>query len=94
MAAPLLKWAGVELNYRPHAYQLSLGDPSIGPDLTGRRYPDEYLAKVLAHPDSVQLTQTVRPGPFRMPTLGLTQQEIASLVAMINGGPQVSADRR
>ena len=63
----------------------------IGPDLTGRRYPAEPLAKFLAHPDSVQLTQLPRTGPWRMPNLGLKDREIASLVAMINSSRQVSA---
>jgi mono/diheme cytochrome c family protein len=58
----------------------------VGPDLTGRRYPAEQLAKFLAHPESMQLTQLPRTGPFRMPNLGLKEREIASLVAMINGG--------
>lgn len=62
----------------------------IGPDLTGRRYPPKNLAEFLAHPDSVQLTRVTRPGPFKMPDLGLTDREIASLVAMINGGRQVT----
>ena len=63
----------------------------VGPDLTGRRYPAEQLAEFLAHPESVQLTQLPRTGPFRMPTLGLKEREIASLVAMINSGREVSA---
>jgi mono/diheme cytochrome c family protein len=63
----------------------------IGPELTGRRYPPAALANFLAHPDSVQLTQLPRTGPFRMPNLGLKEREIASLVAMINGGRQLSA---
>ena len=64
---------------------------SIGPELTGRRYPPEPLARFLAHPESVQLTQLPRTGPFRMPNLGLKDREIASLVAMINGGREISA---
>ena len=63
---------------------------SIGPDLTGRRYPPGPLAKFLARPDSMQLTQLPRGGPFRMPVLGLKDREIASLVAMINTGRQLS----
>jgi cytochrome c551/c552 len=63
----------------------------VGPDLTGRRYPAEQLAKFLANPESMQLTQLPRTGPFRMPNLGLKEREIASLVAMINSGPEVSA---
>jgi hypothetical protein len=39
----------------------------------------------------MQLTQLPRTGPFRMPNLGLKEREIASLVAMINSGPEVSA---
>ena len=62
----------------------------VGPDLTGRRYPPEALAKFLARPDSMQLTQLPRNGPFRMPVLGLKDREIASLVAMINTGRQLS----
>jgi mono/diheme cytochrome c family protein len=66
----------------------------VGPDLTGRRYPAEQLAKFLAHPESLQLTQLPRTGPFRMPNLGLKEREIASLVAMINSGREVSAVTR
>jgi len=58
----------------------------VGPELTGRRYPAVPLAKFLANPDSIQLTQLPRTGPFKMPNLGLKEREIASLVAMINGG--------
>ena len=65
---------------------------SIGPELTGRRYPAVPLARFLASPDSIQLTQVPRTGPFKMPNLGLKEREIASLVAMINsGGREVSA---
>ena len=64
----------------------------VGPELTGRRYPAVYLAKFLANPDSIQLTQLPRTGWVRMPNLGLKEREIASLVAMINnGGREVSA---
>lgn len=64
---------------------------SIGPDLTGRRYPPEPLAKFLARPDSMRLTQVASANAFMMPRLGLKDREIASLVAMINSGPDVSA---
>lgn len=64
---------------------------SIGPELTGRRYPAVNLARFLANPDSKQLTQLPRTGPFTMPNLGLKDREIASLVAVINGGREVSA---
>lgn len=63
----------------------------VGPDLTGRRYPAEQLAKFLAHPESMRLTQLPRTSAFMMPNLGLKEREIASLVAMINSGREVSA---
>ena len=63
----------------------------VGPDLTGRRYPAEPLAKFLAHPESMQLTQLPRTGPWTMPNLGLKEREIASLVAMINSGREMSS---
>jgi len=65
---------------------------SVGPELTGRRYPAVPLAKFLANPDSMQLTQLPRSQWVKMPNLGLKEREIASLVAMINtGGREVSA---
>ncbi|HKW45814.1 MAG TPA: hypothetical protein VJN70_00155 [Gemmatimonadaceae bacterium] len=65
---------------------------SAGPELTGRRYPPAPLAKFLSNPDSFPLTQVARPSWVKMPTLGLKDREIASLVAMINnGGRDVSA---
>jgi hypothetical protein len=63
----------------------------VGPDLTGRRYPAEPLARFLAHPESMRLTQLPRAGSWTMPNLGLKEREIASLVAMINSGGEVSA---
>ena len=63
----------------------------VGPDLTGRRYPAEPLARFLAHPESIRLTQLPRAGSWTMPNLGLKEREIASLVAMINSGREVSA---
>jgi mono/diheme cytochrome c family protein len=65
---------------------------SVGPVLTGRRYPAVSLAKFLANPDSNPITQARPTGWVKMPKLGLTDREIASLVAMINnGGRDVSA---
>ncbi|HKW11433.1 MAG TPA: hypothetical protein VJO33_13705 [Gemmatimonadaceae bacterium] len=64
---------------------------SVGPELTGRRYPAAALAKFLANPDSIQLTQLPRSAWVKMPNLGLKEREIASLVAMINTGREVSA---
>lgn len=58
----------------------------VGPELTGRTYPADYLAKRLADPASVQ---GARPG-FQMPNLGLRQGEIQALVAFINSDPSPS----
>jgi hypothetical protein len=60
------------------------GGASIGPELTGKRYPPEFLHRFLADP-AANATHT---GPFRMPNLGLKQQEIAALVAFLNAGRQ------
>jgi mono/diheme cytochrome c family protein len=57
---------------------------AIGPELTGRKYPAEFLAKRLADPASVQ-----GPGS-QMPNLGLRQDEIQALVAFINSDPAPS----
>ena len=51
----------------------------VGPDLTDRRFPADYLARFLADP-------TIKPSVNgkEMPNLELKQTEIASLVAFIN----------
>jgi mono/diheme cytochrome c family protein len=54
----------------------------IGPNLTERRFPAEYLAQFLANPSMVQ----PRRGSMGMPNLNLKQTEIASLTAFINAG--------
>ena len=54
-----------------------LGD--FGPDLTGRRFAPEYLARFLADP-SIKPPTNGR----RMPNLGLREKDIATLVAFIN----------
>jgi len=56
----------------------------IGPELTERRYPAAYLTKILGDPASMPVT---RPG-FRMPNLGLRDDEIRALVAFINSDPE------
>jgi hypothetical protein len=55
----------------------------FGPDLTGRQFPPDYLARFLADP-SIKPAANDR----RMPNLGLRPKDIAPLVAFIN------ADRR
>lgn len=60
------------------------------PDLTGKTYDPAYLALWLANP-------RIRPPTnqyLEMPNLGLSQPEIASLTAFINGGTSVAARQR
>jgi hypothetical protein len=52
---------------------------TVGPDLTDRRFPADYLARFLADP-SIKPAANGR----RMPTLGLRAKDIAPLVAFIN----------
>lgn len=56
----------------------------MGPDLTGKRYVADYVAKFLADPESHPLSRTAMPNGARMPNLGLKEREIASLVAFLN----------
>jgi mono/diheme cytochrome c family protein len=60
----------------------------IGPNLTERRFPAEYLAQFLANPSMV----APRRGSMGMPNLDLKQPEIVALTAFINGG-EVHAQR-
>jgi cytochrome c2 len=50
---------------------------NMGPDLTGRRYPEELLTRQLADPKSVM-------PEAKMPNLHLKSAEIAALTAFIN----------
>jgi mono/diheme cytochrome c family protein len=55
------------------------------PELTGRRFPVEWLAEKLADP----ARNRARYGPnVEMPNLGLDEQEIAALVSYLNGGAE------
>lgn len=64
------------------------GSPgNVGPELTARRYPAEYLSSILANPSIIRST---RAGAPPMPNLNLEQREIASLVAFINSDRVVS----
>jgi len=58
------------------------GEVKVGPDLAGRRFAADYLQRFLADPN---IATTRGPGGFEMPNLKLDPQEIASLVAFING---------
>jgi mono/diheme cytochrome c family protein len=57
----------------------------VGPELTGRRFAPEYLARFLADPATVIPPP---PGQFGMPNLRLRPAEIAALTAFLNGGGQ------
>ena len=62
-----------------------------GPELTGRRYPPEYVAKFLADPASSPLANATPSNGVRMPKLDLKEREIASLVAFLNSEGKLSA---
>jgi mono/diheme cytochrome c family protein len=65
-----------------------------GPDLTGRRYPPDYVAKFLADPEKSPLSKATT-SYTRMPKLDMKDREIASLVAFINSeGPVVGEVKR
>jgi mono/diheme cytochrome c family protein len=61
------------------------GVVSVGPELTGRRWPAEYLQRFLADPSIGPQT-----GTSRMPNLKLTGPEIAALIAFLNAEPRAS----
>lgn len=63
------------------------GSLNIGPELTGRRYPAEYLAKFLADP---RVAGPPRQGSLGMPNLELRQPEIVALVAYLNAEVRAS----
>jgi mono/diheme cytochrome c family protein len=58
----------------------------FGPDLTGKRYVGDYVAKFLADPESSPLSRAtaITPNSVRMPNLNLNEREITSLVAFLN----------
>jgi mono/diheme cytochrome c family protein len=61
------------------------GVVAVGPELTGRRWPAEYLQRFLLDP-------SIGPqyGTFRMPNLSLKDAEVAALIAFLNGEPRAS----
>jgi cytochrome c551/c552 len=52
---------------------------TVGPELTDRRLPAEYLARFLANP----AIKTPAPGAMAMPNLALREKEIQPLVAFL-----------
>ena len=61
---------------------------NLGPNLTDRRFPPQYLTQFLANP-SIK-PPAIANGP-RMPNLALKQADIASLVAFINDEPKLTS---
>jgi len=61
------------------------GVVTVGPELTGRRWPAEYLQRFLKDP-------SIGPqyGNARMPNLNLKDAEVAALIAFLNGEPRAS----
>ncbi len=61
------------------------GVVAVGPELTGRRWPAEYLVRFLKDP-------SIGPqyGSSRMPNLNLKDAEVAALIAFLNGEPRAS----
>ena len=59
---------------------------NAGPDLTGKTFPADYLAKFLANP-------SIKPSTNgnRMPSLGLREKDIAPLIAFINADRRVTS---
>ena len=57
----------------------------LGPDLTNRTFPADYLAKFLANP-------SIKPptNGKRMPSLGLRPKDITPLIAFINRDRRVT----
>lgn len=60
------------------------------PELTGRAYPPDYLARFLADPSIKPLSGA---NAWRMPDLELDVAEIAALVSFINGDRRQVTDR-
>lgn len=56
----------------------------IGPDLTGKRYVADYVAKFLDDPESSPLSKAFGNPYAKMPKLGLSKVEITALVAFLN----------
>lgn len=61
------------------------GTVAVGPELTGRRFGADYLARFLADPSGVRPRP---PGAAGMPNLNLKKPEIAALVAFLDGERQ------
>jgi len=70
-----------------HAEAKAEQSTAAGPELTGRRYPADYLKRFLANP---AIAVAERPATARMPNLGLKPREIDALITFINTDRQVS----
>jgi hypothetical protein len=56
---------------------------NVGPDLTGKRYPETYLKRLLADPKAT-FGRGSEPERGEMPNLDLKDSEIAALVSFLN----------
>ncbi len=56
----------------------------VGPNLTGRRYVADYVAKFLDDPEASPLSKASPDKTAKMPKLGLKLAEISALVAFLN----------
>jgi hypothetical protein len=71
-----------------HASTPSNHPSPVGPILTGKRYPPDYLRRVLADPSflpGAPVETSEGPSTWRMPDLDLAPAEIEALMAFING---------
>ena len=71
-AAPKIAWSE-QVKSKPVFYA------SVGPELTDRRLPAEYLARFLANPSIKPATD----GKMQMPNLELRDKEIQPLIAFL-----------
>lgn len=60
------------------------GRMEVGPNLTGRRYQAEYVAKFLDDPETSPLSKANANPNTKMPRLGLKAEELSALVAFLN----------
>ncbi|MGH7559532.1 MAG: c-type cytochrome [Gemmatimonadales bacterium] len=77
-----------------HVHRVVASDdqPEIGPNLTGRRYQPDYLAKFLNDPRIGGPSRRSKDDPY-MPDLDLSDAEISALIVFLNSEQRVEAKR-
>src|SRR5688572_10040103 len=68
--------------------EVSAEEGGVGPDLTGKRFPEPYLRRLLADPKAAFLRAGAHDKDiegWEMPDLELNEPEITALVAFMNG---------